>query len=376
MRITIDYTPAVRQGAGIGRYTRSLVAALAEYDQQNEYTLFCAGVRPQDAVWPGNFGVRHSRIPARWLSAAWHRLGMPLAAERLAGKCDIFHSADFTLPPLDAAAGVVTVHDLSFLRVPQCADPKLRAFLEGVVPCAVRRADRVLADSQSTADDLADLLGAPVEKISVVPGGVEPRFRRVRDAEQLKRVQTRYRLPQWFILSVGTLEPRKNFPQLISAYAQLRRQTGLPHELVIAGKPGWLYQEIYDRVKDEGLTQHVHFPGFVADEDLPALYTLADLFVFPSLYEGFGLPPLEAMACGAPVVVSDNSSLPEAVGNAALLVKAEDQEALTDAMARILGNANLRARLTDLGRAQAARFTWRNSAEKLLEAYQRAAEDA
>lgn len=374
MHITIDYTPALRQTAGIGRYTKGLVAALADLDRANEYTLFCAGQTPENQAWPENFAVRASNVPARWLTAGWHKLGLPLPAEQLAGPCDIFHSPDFTLPPLRAARGVVTVHDLSFLRLPQHADPGLRAYLQKTVPRSVERACRVLADSQSTCDDLAELLAVPPEKVSVVPAGVEPRFRPIRDAVKLDEVRARYHLPRWFILSVGTIEPRKNLSRLISAYAQLRRQTGLPHALVLAGKQGWLYQDIYNQVQREGLSEHVQFIGFVADDDLPSLYTLADLLAFPSLYEGFGLPPLEAMACGTPVITSRNSSLPEAVGSAALMVEAEDTEELADAMARVLGNANLRIRLADLGRAQAARFTWAEAAKKLLLAYQLAAD--
>lgn len=369
MHITIDYTPALRQTAGIGRYTRGLVAALAELDRENTYSLFCAGEAPDTQAWPANFRVRVSSVPARWLTVGWHRLRLPVPAERLAGECDLFHSPDFSLPPLRMAHGVVTVHDLSFLRLPEHADPGLRDYLQQSVPQAVARAHRVLADSENTKHDLIELLGVAEDKVSVVPAGVEARFRPVRDTVKLAEVRARYRLPEWFILSVGTLEPRKNLARLISAYAQMRRQTGLPHALVLAGKPGWLYQGIYDQVRQEGLEDYVHFPGFVADADLPALYTLADLLAFPSLYEGFGLPPLEAMACGTPVVCSNNSSLPEAVGSAALLVDATDVDGLADAMARILGNASLRARLADLGRAQAARFTWIAAAEKLLKAY-------
>jgi glycosyltransferase involved in cell wall biosynthesis len=369
MRIAIDYTAAVAQNAGIGRYTRGLVAALAEADHGNAYTLFCAGQSPREAVWPQNFSVRTTPVPARLLTIGWHRLGLPTAAERLVGDCDIFHAPDYTLPPLRAAHGVVTVHDLSFLRVPECAEPSLRSFLERAVPPAVERASHVLADSESTRRDLIELLGVKAEKISVVPPGIEATFRPVRDPARLAAVRAKYQLPEWFLLSVGTLEPRKNFPRLISAYAQMRRQTGLPHALVIAGKPGWLYQEIYDRVAAEGLGDSVRFTGFVPDPELAALYTLADLFVFPTLYEGFGLPPVEAMACGAPVIASNNSSIPEAVGSAALLVDAQDVEALADAMARVLGNANLRARLIDMGRAQAARLSWSHSAQRLLDAY-------
>lgn len=373
MHITIDYTPAVRQAAGIGRYTRELTAALAKLDRHNEYTLFCAGESPPLGDWPENFRVRTSNVPARWLTAGWHRLGLPLAAETLVGTCDLFHSPDFTLPPLKTARGVVTVHDLSFLRFPEHADPGLRAFLAKAVPRSAARANRVLADSESTKADLVGLLGIDPGKISVVPAGVDARFRPVRDTMKLEQVCQRYRLPEWFILFVGTLEPRKNLPRLITAYAQMRRHTGLPHQLVIAGKPGWLYQEIYEQVTKEGLSENVHFIGFVADDDLPALYTLADLLAFPSLYEGFGLPPLEAMACGTPVVASNRSSLPEAVGSAGLLVDPENIDALADALARVLGDAPLRVRLADLGRAQAARFTWQAAAERLLEAYRLAA---
>ncbi len=200
----------------------------------------------------------------------------------------------------------------------------------------------MLADSENTRLDLIELLDVPANKISVVPPGVGPEFRPVRDTVQLNAVRERYHLPQWFILFVGTIEPRKNLARLIAAYGQLR-QTGLPHALVLAGGQGWLSQGIYEQVASEGLSEHVLFPGFVADEHLPALYTLADVFAFPSLYEGFGIPPLEAMACGTPVVASNNSSLPEATGSAALLVDAEDMEGLADAMARVLGDAVSRA---------------------------------
>lgn len=373
MHITIDYTPALRQSAGIGRYTRGLVAALAEIDCNNRYTLFCAGQAPNLTGQLANFSVRTSNLPARLLTAGWHRLNLPLSIELLVGQTDLFHSPDFTLPPLGSARGVVTIHDLSFLRVPEHADSGLRAYLTKTVPRSVARATRVLADSENTKTDLIALLDVAPDKISVVPAGVESRFRPVRDTVKLAEVRRRHKLPEWFILSVGTIEPRKNLIRLIAAYGQLRRQTGLPHALVIAGQPGWLYQGVYEQVVKEGLNEYVHFTGYVPDEDLPALYTLADLLAFPSLYEGFGLPPLEAMACGTPVVTSNRSSLPEAVGSAALQVNPEDVDALADAMARVLGNAALRVRLVDLGRAQSARFTWKAAAEKLLAAYQLAA---
>jgi glycosyltransferase involved in cell wall biosynthesis len=371
--IVIDYTPALRQTAGIGRYTRSLVGALAEADCEHTYTLFCAGERPEAARWPANFRVRVSPLSARWLAIGWQRLRLPVPAELLTGRAALFHSPDFTLPPLAGARGVVTVHDLSFMRLPECADPGLRAYLESALPRAVRRADRILADSLNTRDDLIELLGLPGDSITVVHGGVEPRFHRITDLELLRAVRARYRLPERFILSVGTLEPRKNYPRLIAAYAAVRRSDpALPHRLVIAGKPGWLYEDIYAEVERAGLAEYVTFMGFVADADLPALYTLADLLAFPSLYEGFGLPPLEAMACGTPVVAGCNSSLIETIGDGGLLVDAIDVPALAEALRQALGDNELRASLVTRGLAQAARFTWQSAAQELLTAYAQA----
>lgn len=372
MHITIDYTSAMRQRAGVGRYTRNLVAALAGVDKDNRYTLFCAGRGPRKAGWPANFVVRTTPVPERFLTAGWHKLKLSVPIERVAGPADIFHSPDFTLPPLQSAAGVVTIHDLSFLKLPQYADPGLRDYLTERVPVSVARAARIVADSENTRRDILELLDTPEDKVAVVYAGIEPRFRRVDDSEQLARVRKRYQLPELFVLFVGTIEPRKNLGRLISAYAEMRRQTGLPHQLVISGSKGWLYEAIFAQVTREGLDQNVLFSGFVRDEDLPALYTLADLFVFPSLYEGFGLPPLEAMACGTPVVASRNSSLPEVLGSAALFADAEDINGLADAMARVLGDPALRSQLTRSGRVQAARFTWEDAARQLINAYEAA----
>ncbi len=308
----------------------------------------------------------------RLLTALWQRLRLPVPAELLAGTCDLFHSPDFTLPPLARARGLVTVHDLSFMRLPQCADPRLRSYLSAAVPRSVARAARVLADSFSTAGDLVELLGVDPDRISVVPGGVDERFRRVDDASQLQHVRVRYNLPEQFILAVGTLEPRKDFPTLISAFARLIRKARLPHHLVIAGREGWMFEPIYERIRQEALGERVHLLGFVEDEHLPALYTLAGVLAFPSLYEGFGLPPLEALACGTPVVAARSSSVPEAVGDAALLVPPGSVDELVDALHAVLLDEALRAALVKKGPAQVARYRWPAAALLLLDAYTRA----
>jgi glycosyltransferase involved in cell wall biosynthesis len=383
MRIGIDFTSAVRQGAGIGRYTRELVRALLQQDTQSQYTLLaaCGGVPSseralRDVAAYANARTLNLPLSDRTMNVLWHRLRVPLAVECITGALDIFHSPDFSLPPVHRARTILTVHDLSFMRVPECSDPRLRAYLLRVVPASVRRADVVLADSESTRRDVIELLGVDATRVQVVYAGVERRFRRISVPSTLEAVRRRYRLPPRFVLAVGTLQPRKNYERLVEAYARVRQVPGAETSLVIAGGAGWMYQGLFRRVQELGLQGAVLFPGFVADEDLPALYSLAKLFVFPSLYEGFGLPPLEAMACGTPVVCSNVSSLPEVVGNAALAVDPLDVAALTQALQRGLSDAGLRATLVQRGLAQASRFTWSQAAARLLEVYgmQQAAE--
>ena len=382
MRIGIDYTSAAHQGAGIGRLTRNIVEALAEIDDENEYTLLIQGRDlPYASQPPGNDGrLRNAasgitgsnfrevrtRVSERWWNRIWHRLRLPIAVEWLVGPVQVFHSPDFVLPPVQKLTRtIVTVHDLSFMRLPHCFEPALLRYLRVNVPHAVHRADWVLADSQSTRQDVIDLLHAPPEKVSVLYPGVEPRFRPIADKIELERVRQQYGLPARFILSVGTLQPRKNHATLVDAFSRLAVSDV---ELVIVGQRGWLYADLLSQVRGKAL-KRVHFAGFVQDADLPAIYNLADVVALPSLYEGFGLPALEAMACGIPVVTADNSSLPEVVGDAGLLVQAMDTQALTVAMERLLSEAALREALIARGLARAAGFTWHKAAQDLLATY-------
>jgi glycosyltransferase involved in cell wall biosynthesis len=377
MRIGIDFTAAARQGAGIGRFTRDLILALLALDGDNEYRLAIAGREPSPYLTqaiPRTVRTIHLPLSERTLSRLWHRLRAPLPIELFLGRLDLFHSPDFVLPPVLHARAVLTVHDLSFLRVPECAEPTLAWYLRGTVPRSVRRADLLTADSECTRQDLHELMGVDLERIVVVPGGVEPRFHRVTDAAKLSAIRARYNLPWPFILAVGTIEPRKNYARLIHAFALAREQGLQEHRLVICGRKGWLTDGIFRAVEETGLREWVVFPGFVRDEDLPGLYSAADLFAMPSLYEGFGLPPLEAMACGTPTLVSEASSLPEVVGDAAIKVPPTDVEAMAAAIVSMLTDSALRARLSAAGPQQAAPFTWESAARKLLAAYQLAME--
>jgi len=371
MKVAIDYTAAARQRAGIGRYTRSLIHALAQQDHTNSYTLYV----PSDArylgdasTFPNNFHITRAPLNERAMVTLWQRARIPFPIEIFTGGADVFYSPDFVLPPTRAKRKILTVHDLSFKRVPETAVPNLKWYLEGAVPRAVQRADLILADSDATRQDLIELFHPPLERVRTLYSGYDPLFRRVTDANELTRVREKYKLQRPFILNVGTIEPRKNLTRLIQAFAQLPARGEL--ELVIAGGRGWMYDEIYAAPQKFGVGGAVRFLGFTPDADLPALYSFAELFVYPSLYEGFGLPVLEAMACGAAVVTSNNSSLPEVAGDAALLVDAQDTDALVSAMRCLLEDTDLRKRLQEKACERAKLFSWEKSARELREAFE------
>ena len=371
-RIAIDYSAAWQQGAGIGRYTRELTAALAASDRLHDYRLFVAGASAAQLPAPPapNFSWRATPLSPRWLARLWHRARLPLPIELITGRVDLLHATDFTLPPtLPGTRTLLTVHDLSFVRVPQAASPPLKAYLDTVVPRSVVRADHILADSAATKRDLIELYHTPAAKISVLHSGVDKRYKPIGEQAHIRSVRARYGLGDGeYILSVGTVQPRKNYARVIEALARLRAQG---HELhyAIAGGKGWLDGEIADAIKRAGLGDHVSLLGFVDDADLPALYSGARMTVMVSLYEGFGFPVLESMACGTPVLASNISSLPEVAGRAALLVDPYDVDAIAHAMAALDSDSNLRARLVAAGFKQAARFSWARSAEQLLGIY-------
>jgi glycosyltransferase involved in cell wall biosynthesis len=372
--VGIDYTAAYEQGAGIGRYVRELMRALAALDDQTPYRLFVAGAsRSSLPPAPGpNFAWRPTRVTPLWFARLWHRLRIPLPVETFVGRVALFHATDFTLPPvLPGTHTLLTVHDLSFVRAPETTTPVLKAYLDQVVPRSVRRATHVLADSQATKDDLVELYGTPPEKITALLGGVNPEFAPCADRDARQAVRQRYNIPDNpYIFSIGTVQPRKNYARLIKALAALGPEFADEH-LVIAGGRGWLDGPIYQAVREFGLDERAHFIGFARDEDLPALYSEARCLAYPSLYEGIGLPVLEAMACGAPVITSNISSLPEVAGDAALLVDPYDVEALSDALRRLLTDDTLRAKLVARGFEQAAHFTWTRAARQLADIYQR-----
>ena len=403
MRIGIDFTAAIRQGAGIGRYTRSLTTALLEQtnSQANpdfEFVFFYAGgglsthqltyLYSQEKQRPAN--VSYVRLPLSEpaLTRIWQRLRIPFPLEWAArldftslfpfpgplGKLDIVHSPDFAIPPHRHGKGLVTIHDLSFLVVPECAESGLRKYLTATVPRAVAKADQIVAVSQHTKRDLVNLLGVRDDKIRVVYNGVDKQFQPLTNQNELEQVRQRLELPEHFVLFVGTIEPRKNLTRLVEAWQAVKQsEAGRKRKLVLAGRRGWLYEPIFQRITELGLREEVVWLDFVADTDLPSLYNLADCFAFPSVYEGFGIPPLEALACGTPVVTANNSALPEIFEDVAVLVDAQDVDAIARSIVKVLEDLDADGQMVKnfyaSGLERAAQYTWERAARETLDVY-------
>ena len=379
MTICVDISPAVHGRAGLGRYVQELTAALLACDRENEYVAFYN--RSGEACVPSPLD-RLDRLTSGLGDKPWRTRVLlshflHLSQDRLFSNVDLFHATDNLLPRLARVKSVFTLYDLAFRFYPETISAPNRWFLTIMMGRFLRSADMVIAISENTRQGAVRLYGISESKIQVVRGGVSARFHPA-DPEAIDDVKRRYDLPKSHILFVGTIEPRKNLISLLEAFAALREQSNDRDsaaggsKLVIVGKKGWGYNDFFRRLRELGLEGEVLFPGFVPDKDLPAVYSAADLFVFPSLYEGFGLPVLEAMACGTPVVCSNTSSLPEVAGDAALLVDPYDVRGLKDALARLLADPSLRGGLVDRGLRRVTQFTWQKTAEQTLAVYRQA----
>ena len=352
MKIGIDISQIV-YGTGVSRYTQELVKNLLNIDKKNQYILFFSSLRSKIQnskfkIQNYNAKLKNYRIPPTILELLWNKFHM-VNVENFVGDIDIFHSSDWTQPP-SYAKKITTVHDVSFLRFPESFPKKIIDVHKRRLYWVKKECDLVIADSASTKKDLVDFLGFDEKKIRVINLGVSKKFKIRRDENRIKKD---------YILSVGTLEPRKNLKSVIAAFAQLKLTKT---KLVLVGKKGW-GEEI------KSLNQNIVFTGFVPEEVLSGLYGGAKCFVYPSLYEGFGLPVLEAMAMGCPVVCSNTSSLPEIAGNAAILVNPTDVNEIAKAIKTILENKNISSQLKEKGLNQAKQFTWEKTARETLEIY-------
>ncbi len=373
MRIGIDASLVVGERAGVGFYTASLIEALAKADSRNQYILYpffyhIFDPRYKELTAPGpNFSVRFHGLPERLTRYLWYRSGLP--RHRLLGSVDVLHSTTYCCPRRHSGRLVMTIYDVSFLHYPEHHTEANRVHcLEGTMEGAVR-ADRIIAISEHTKRDLVEYFNVPDDRIVVTHLAARPAFQPRPAVEARAHVLGNYGLEPPYVLSVGTVEPRKNIRLLIDAYCSLPGEIRSRYPLVIAGGKGWLSSDIHQAVVERGAESSVRFLGYVPESDLPWLYCGAACFVYPSLYEGFGLPPLEAMASAVPVVTSNTSSLPEVVGEAGLLIDPKDVADLRSALIRVITDANLRGEMSEKGLKRAARFSWAKTAAETLEVY-------
>ncbi len=366
MKICVDIQPAVTQRAGVGRFTQVLSEHLVRQSTGEDqlrlfYFDFKRKGRPVDVE-----GAELS--PCRWLPGSvaqqcWKRLGFP-PFNWFAGEADLYHFNNFVVPPLTRGKSLVTVYDMSFLRHPECAEEKNRIYLEGSIRDSVRRADGILTISQFSADEIVDFVPEAKGRVHVAYPGIGEDFGAPPECDVVA-LKERLGLERPYILTVGTVEPRKNLPFLVDAFELLDEDV----ELVVAGGEGWKTEPIMKRFRESSAADRIRYVGRVDDADLPALYAGASVYAIPSLYEGFGFPPLEAMACGTPVVSSTGGSLPEVLGDAAAVIAADDPARWAEALRRALVDDEWRKNIIAAGREQAARYRWTATAEATWRVY-------
>ena len=354
------------RGAGAHVYIRHLLEHLPSADPSLRYTAFLGERRycpPNPALL-----LQFSRLPTVHppVRILWEQLVQPWALWR--GKIDLLHAMAFVGPLASPCPFVVTIFDLSFLRYPQAFRPMNRLYLSLFTRVSVYRARRVIAISKHTRADIIHWLEVPSECIKVIYCGVDERFHPL-PTEEVEAFRQEKELPEQFLLYVGTLEPRKNLSVLLRAYTRLRAAGEDPPPLVLVGGKGWMCEGIFSQVEELGLGDRVRFLGYVPSKELPLWYNAATCFVYPSLYEGFGLPPLEAMACGTPVLSSNAASLPEVIGDAGLLLDPLDEDAWAHELARLLSEPELRRELAERGLDRARHFDWGRAAEETVHVY-------
>lgn len=371
MHIGIDAHAIGRQQGGNETYIRGLIRALAEIDGRNRYSIYLADAEAA-AEWRDGFCQQFSNFNVRLLPPPTPLVKVPLILtyDLRRHPVDVLH-VQYTAPPFCPAPVVATIHDLAFEHMPETFTRRGSLQLKLTVRRTARRAAKIATVSEYSRQDILRTYKLPPEKITVTYNGIESHFTEQTESEaETKDVRQRFGIEGDFLLAVGSLQPRKNLVRLIRVYSQLRSENpDFAPQLVIVGRKLWLADEIFAEIRQQRWADDVILTGYVPDQDLPKLYRAATAFVYPSLFEGFGLPPLEAMACGTPVLTSNVSSLPEVTGEAALLIDPKNESELAAALLRITDDHNLRAQLRRRGIEQAKKFTWRTAAETTLQLY-------
>ncbi len=371
----VAFSGTYRQ-AGVSKYTELLINSLAALDTQDEFIIYTApGSRPPEFAAAPNFTLKASHLPTIKppVRIGWEQFLAPpiLLRDRPA----LLHCPVNVVPLAAPCPTVLTIHDLGFLRFPERYKWAKRTYLANATRLSAKRAAHIITDAEAIRQEVIELLKISPDKVTAIPLAADSRFQPA-EAAKVATFRREKNLPERFIIYVGTLEPRKNIPLLLKGFARLRCENPAAVDgvgLVLGGAKGWLYEEIFRLIRELGLEESVQFPGYIADADLPLWYNSAEVMVYPSIYEGFGFPPLEAMACGTPVITSNTSSLPEVVGEAGLMVAPDDEPGMAEALRRVLTEPKLQAELSLKGITQAARFSYRETARQTLEVYRKVA---
>ena len=368
MKVCIDIQSAIAQRAGVGRYTKSLVEQLGPLAGADELALFHFDFKRSGMPFdvPGTSRRAVTWCPGRLAQTCWKKLDWP-PFDWFAGPADLYHFPNFVIPPLTRGRALVTIHDVSFLRHPDAAEPKNLRYLRAHMRSTVQRADRILTDSRFSAKEIVELLDVSADKVSAVHLGLTPNMTSS-GGEAIAAMRKALQLDRPYLLFVGTLEPRKNIPFLIKCFERMQTFDG---DLVIAGMRGWKVDPIMERLRTSSRHERIHYLEYVEERWLPELYAGAELFLFPSLYEGFGFPPLESMQCGTPVISSRAASLPEVLGAAAAYVEPYDAEVWAATTEALLGNTARRQELQKAGQKQAAKYRWEETARQTWDLYRK-----
>lgn len=368
MHIAID---AHSVGSGLGgneTYATNLIEALAEIDSVNRYTLYVTKKEAVDRFknrWP-NFEIRLT-LPHTPLV----RIPLTLTVELRRRPVDVLH-VQYTSPPFTPCPVVNTIHDLSFEHLPETFKGRSWRQMRLTIRRSAQTAAHIITDSNYSRDDILRTYSLPPERITATPLAASSRFKPVKDQREIERVREKYGIAGDYILTVGSIQPRKNMPRLIRAFAALCRESNLDSlpKLVVAGKRAWLYDETLSAAESSAVRRQISFVGYVPEVDLPALYTAARCFVYPSYFEGFGIPTLEAMSCGTPTITGDRTCFPEIVGDAGLMVNPFDEKEILQAIVAVVTDNQLRDSLIEKGLKRAAAYSWTATAQKTLEIYE------
>lgn len=362
MNIGIEANSYYKNTAGSGVFTRNIIDELKKFDNEARVFLFANNRHSEMDITKKKNIFR--RIYNGIYDIFWMQVLLPIKLKQ--NKIDVLYCPAYLGPIFAPCPVVLTLFDMNYKRYPQTCDFMFRKYLQFLLPITKKSAKKIITISEFSKSEIVSLLNIDPSKIEIILLGAHEKFRCNKNQIEIEKVKTKYGISGDFILTVGTLEPRKNMAKLVDAFNIIKKDLNIKHKLVICGGKGWYYDNIFTTIKDNGLEKEIVFTGYVDDEDLPVLYSAADIFAFPSIYEGFGLPVLEAMSCGCPVVASNTSSIPEVTGDAAVLVTPFDSNDIAKGLLQVINNMDFKNELIKKGLERSKIFSWHSAAKKLL----------